>query len=149
MGIWHYYRDERTSRNAWGSVEVRQHLRGLADEYFGTLLRERLKRVGEDAPHAFLANLVVLPAWQGKGVGTSLIRDGLQEVDHLALPCWADASPSGIKLYRKYGWSDVTTLQFDLAPYGGSSGDVHTTVCMLRHAQKGKPAVGNTNGVND
>jgi GNAT superfamily N-acetyltransferase len=119
-----------------GNRELREH-------YFGELLRAReeefpssaTERSGEETQsYAFLANLVVAPEYQRRGVGKLLLESGLRRADELGLATWLDASPYGLGLYKKYGFKEVKTLEFELGSWGGKAGEIHRSVCMLRKA---------------
>lgn len=74
--------------------------------------------------------LVTVPEFQGRGVGTLLLQEGLRMADQAGLPAWLEASAKGRRLYRKLGFNDVEDIVIDLSEYGGEG--IETTVCMLR-----------------
>ena len=80
--------------------------------------------------------LVVLPAYQGKGIGTRLLRWGLEHADHLGVKTWIDASPAGLGLYKKLGWREVSKLEIRLEEWGGKEGEVDLTVCLVREPSR-------------
>ncbi|KAM0480856.1 hypothetical protein ACHAPX_003743 [Trichoderma viride] len=114
----------------------------LCLHYFQTLTEARLQSTNGE-PHAYLANLVVEPSFQGRGIGTKLIEfmtaDIMAELGHnnhelqnVAVVCWLDASPSGLSLYRRLGWEEVGEKQFHLEQWGGIKGQSHKNVHMVR-----------------
>jgi GNAT superfamily N-acetyltransferase len=68
-------------------------------------------------PHWYLAVMGVAPEWQGKGLGTALMRPGLDEIDAKSLPAYLEASTARSRaLYQRNGFAltDEMTL-----PRGG------------------------------
>lgn len=85
-----------------------------------------------DQAYIFMRLLVVLPPYQGKGIGTRLLRWGLEQADHLGVKVWIDASPAGLGLYKKLGWKEVSKLQIELKEWGGREGETDLTVSLVR-----------------
>jgi ribosomal protein S18 acetylase RimI-like enzyme len=64
--------------------------------------------------------LATLPEYRGHGVGSALIKLGLDEGMNTGLnDFWLEASNDGHALYAKYGFQDVEPVLFDLEKYGG------------------------------
>lgn len=151
--VYHVYTPSHTlsEQNPWPESpdEVPQGAnQPLFLHYFQILTKARLACTN-GRPHAYLANLVVEPSYQGRGIGKKLLEfviahlragsaeDGFEqpkiasdERDKLA--CWLDASPSGLKLYQRLGWEEVGTSRFNLEQWGGDEGQVHKNVHMLK-----------------
>lgn len=89
-----------------------------------------------DQAYIFMRLLVVLPPYQGKGIGTRLLRWGLEQADQLGVNVWIDASPAGLGLYKKLGWEEVSTLEIRLNEWGGKEGEVDLTVSLIREPSK-------------
>jgi GNAT superfamily N-acetyltransferase len=91
---------------------------------FGTRLplalrsRLRMERRHPRTPaHTYLAVMGVAPEWQGRGLGTALMRPGLEALDADRRPAYLEAStPRSRELYRRNGFE--VTGEFDL-PSGG------------------------------
>lgn len=133
MGVWYFYTDPSLSRNPWTKIRLPPRAnQALCDHYFGALVKAREDTFPSDEPYALMANLVVSPAWQRKGVGKLLLEWGLKVADDKGLKCWIDASPQGLGLYKQCGWQEAKVLEFDLSSWGGDFGDVHRTMCMVR-----------------
>ncbi|KAF7595678.1 hypothetical protein BBP40_005122 [Aspergillus hancockii] len=98
-------------------------------EYFQTVISKREKWIG--ARHTgFLQVLVVLPEYQGRGIGTQLVKMGLEDAKTLNLPVWLESSPEGYALYKKLGFNDLNdNVVIDLTKYGESGTAV--SACML------------------
>jgi GNAT superfamily N-acetyltransferase len=82
--------------------------------------RSRLRMEGRHPrkpPHTYLAVMGVAPEWQGKGLGTALMRPGLDDLDAQRAPAYLEAStPRSRELYRRNGFE--VTGEFNL-PSGG------------------------------
>lgn len=77
-----------------------------------------------------LALIVTTPEFQGRGVGSLLIRDGFAVADEHNLPVWLEASPRGYRVYKKLGFQDVEEFEMDLTKYGGKT--IDRSVGMIR-----------------
>ncbi|KAK9441541.1 DUF1766-domain-containing protein [Metarhizium brunneum] len=74
-----------------------------------------------------LQAIAVRPKSQGRGVGTALVRAGLEEAKRNGVLAWLEASSAGHGLYEKCGFRDVgEAIESDLGAYGKV-----TTVCMM------------------
>jgi len=68
-------------------------------------------------PHWYLAVMGVAPEWQGKGLGTALMRPGLDEIDGASLPAYLESSTLRSRaLYLRNGFE--VTGEWNL-PRGG------------------------------
>ena len=83
-------------------------------------LRSRLRMEGRhprSPSHWYLAVMGVAPEWQGKGVGTALMRPGLEALDAARVPAYLEAStPRSRALYQRNGF--VVTGEFNLPGTG-------------------------------
>ena len=61
-----------------------------------------------------LSILACLTEYQGLGAGSALLRQGCEFADSLRLPSWLVASPEGYAVYKKFGYQDMSTMDFDL-----------------------------------
>ena len=67
--------------------------------------------------HWYLAVMGVAPVWQGRGLGTALMRPGLDEIDAASLPAYLESStPRSRALYERHGF--VVTGEMNV-PLGG------------------------------
>lgn len=64
--------------------------------------------------------MATLPEYRFKGLGSALLRTGLDEAAAAGLAdFWLEASEDGHGLYEKFGFVDQDCLMFDLEKYGG------------------------------
>lgn len=69
------------------------------------------------APHWYLGFLGVIPALQGCGLGTALLRTTLAEVDAAGEPAYLEAtSPANRRLYERHGFQVVRELPLPGGP---------------------------------
>ena len=67
------------------------------------------------APHYYLPFVGVEPEWQGRGLGTALMRPVLDRCDEEKMPAYLEASsPRNRALYERHGFQ--VTEQFSLGP---------------------------------
>jgi ribosomal protein S18 acetylase RimI-like enzyme len=68
-------------------------------------------------PHWYLAVMGVAPEWQGRGLGTALMRPGLEEIDAAGLPAYLETStPRARALYERNGFAVTGEIN---VPMGG------------------------------
>ncbi|SDA02906.1 BZ3500_MvSof-1268-A1-R1_Chr11-1g03209 [Microbotryum saponariae] len=106
----------------------------LADHLFGQLGKT------EGTTQCYqLGSFCVDPKYQGQGIGSALIRWGLDRADEDGLPCYTDASVVGQPAYKKAGFETYT------APvYGGRNKEL---VVSEHGAERG--AAGQRDGLAD
>jgi ribosomal protein S18 acetylase RimI-like enzyme len=61
----------------------------------------------------------VLPEYQGKGLGSMLLRWGLKLAVERGKRIFVYASPEGRALYEKFGFEVVGEVEMDMEKYGG------------------------------
>jgi GNAT superfamily N-acetyltransferase len=83
-------------------------------------LRSRLRMEGRHPrkpPHWYLAFMGVAPEWQGKGLGTALMRPALEVLDAAGTPAYLESStPRSRALYQRNGFA--VTGEFNLPADG-------------------------------
>ena len=93
-------------------------------------------------PWSFAQSAVVLhilavhPDHQGKGLGSALIKPGLEEADRVGAQTYIEASPAGLAVYLKYGWKTVDEMVVDMRPYGGQGVEHHPFLMREAYAPK-------------
>ncbi|KAI1940492.1 hypothetical protein LOZ66_002086 [Ophidiomyces ophidiicola] len=95
--------------------------------------------------HCFLGVLCTLPAHQGRGAGTLLLKYGLDIADEHGLESYLESSTKGRPLYERHGFKDITLpngrpglLEFDLGHFTGRGGDQGDWVRLALMARKPK-----------
>jgi len=103
---------------------------------FSRSIRQKRETAMKGKPYVLMGILVTQPAYRGRGIGSMLLRWGLEQAAEKGLECWIDASPMGSGLYKRFGWVAVDRLDFELSKYGGKEGEVDGVVCMVRQPVK-------------
>ena len=68
-------------------------------------------------PHWYLAVLGVVPEWQGRGLGSLLMRPALEEIDAAGVAAYLETStPRARSLYQRHGFTITGELS---VPMGG------------------------------
>ena len=65
--------------------------------------------------------LAVRPKYHRLGLGSLLIKAGLEAADAANSKVYIIASPMGLPLYVRHGWMKVDEITVDMGKYGGSS----------------------------
>lgn len=76
-------------------------------------------------PYTCLRVLAVSPKHHRRGVGTKLLRQGLEKADRLGLPVYLDCGVMGKPLYERYGFKNVGDFPLNCLDYGGRSDGRH------------------------
>ncbi|KAA8645279.1 hypothetical protein EYZ11_005406 [Aspergillus tanneri] len=85
--------------------------------FLGMLNESRKKNLKDgDMSLDFLA---ILPAYQGNGIGTQLLKWGMGQADALNARIYLEASAEGYPLYCKYGWKVIEEIVLDFGVFGG------------------------------
>ncbi|PYI07911.1 hypothetical protein BO78DRAFT_385574 [Aspergillus sclerotiicarbonarius CBS 121057] len=93
-----------------------------------------------------LQMLATRPEFQGRGAAGMLVRWGVGVVEEEAggrgvgdggvererPRIFLEATPEAYPMYLKLGWRALEKIEIDLGDFGGGSGVVHTTTCMVR-----------------
>ncbi|CAG7940273.1 unnamed protein product [Penicillium nalgiovense] len=98
----------------------------LCDRFFNGMGARHEKWMGE-RPHYYLDMLGVQDSYQGRGLGSKLLKWGLTRADAEGLEVYLSASPAGKPLYEKNGFREVDTF----SPFPG-----YVQVAMLRSPNK-------------
>ena len=61
-----------------------------------------------------LALLATILEWRGKGVGSALLKWGLEVADKKGMPVWVDASPMSLSFYESWGFIVVGRSEHEL-----------------------------------
>lgn len=64
--------------------------------------------------------LAVRPQYHRRGIGSLLIKAGLDVADEAMSKVYVFSTPVGLPLYLRHGWKKVDELVVDMGKYGGS-----------------------------
>ncbi|KAI9740151.1 MAG: hypothetical protein M1834_004729 [Cirrosporium novae-zelandiae] len=95
--------------------------RELADAISGRRLLQRPRLLGEK-PFYALKELYVLPEYQCKGIGGSLVARFVEKANELGLRAYIESTENGRALYLRHGFREVDRVTIDLGKYGGEKG---------------------------
>jgi ribosomal protein S18 acetylase RimI-like enzyme len=86
------------------------------ESYFGTLdqMRESYVRWEEDYVLYFLATD---PVYQGRGLGTMLLNQGIELAEAESKRIYLEATEMGHPLYEKLGWRDIDLVSIDFTKW--------------------------------
>ncbi|KAJ5817263.1 Acyl-CoA N-acyltransferase [Penicillium robsamsonii] len=97
--------DRREEQIMWPASSDKE----LCDRFFWGMEAQHQKWMG-DRPHYYLDMLGVHHSYQGKGLGSKLLKWGLTRADTEGVEVYLGASPAGRPLYAKYGFREVGTF---------------------------------------
>jgi GNAT superfamily N-acetyltransferase len=83
-----------------------------------------------------LAELYIDARFQRRGLGSVLVKWGVEEGDKRGLPAYIEATAKGLGLYLKYGMKEVYRVDTDLSKYGGEPGQWHRYTLLYRDAKQ-------------
>ncbi|KAJ5621897.1 Acyl-CoA N-acyltransferase [Penicillium herquei] len=78
------------------------------------------KEVTPKTPHIRLEYLAVHPDNQRRGVGTALVKSGIDQANKMGLEIFVHAFKDGVALYQRMGFRLIAELIQDDSAYGGS-----------------------------
>ncbi|KAJ5730901.1 Acyl-CoA N-acyltransferase [Penicillium malachiteum] len=78
------------------------------------------KEVTPKTPHISLEYLAVNPDNQRRGVGTALVKSGIDQANKMGLEIFVHAFQEGVPLYKRMGFRLIAELIQDDSKYGGS-----------------------------
>jgi ribosomal protein S18 acetylase RimI-like enzyme len=87
----------------------------VADDFFGKIGRAHAAAMGT-RPHWYLEMLGTLPAAQGRGAGSALVRRGCEAADAAEEEAYLESSPDGLHLYERFGFVKVDTVEIEWEP---------------------------------
>jgi predicted N-acetyltransferase YhbS len=83
-----------------------------------------------------LAVLATSGKYRRRGAGSLLVQWGIELSEKLGFPCILQATEEGRQLYKRRGFEDIETMQFDLAKYGLAEKGVSKLTEMIRYPSK-------------
>lgn len=63
--------------------------------------------------HVYVRRIMVLPEFQGRGVGQTLMKVVTDDADRQRIVCWLFARPAGEKMYESFGFRVVSVTNMD------------------------------------
>lgn len=80
-------------------------------------LFEQMDRFHPHEPVWYLPLIGVDPAYQGRGIGSALLRHALETCDEQGLPAYLEATtPGSVRLYQRHGFEPLGSLQVPGSP---------------------------------
>jgi len=133
---WHVHPEQRDSeelKKNFGQTLAIPEVNAEARKAFMENINQSRAEIMGGAPVVMLGTLTIRPEYQRKGVGTLLMKYGIEEADRLGIRSYLEASAAGKGLYLRYGYKPVKNIEFDTRPYGGDFTDIHTV--MIREPE--------------
>lgn len=112
-----------------GGVSVDGMNMAMEDAFFKAVFYSEAETMGT-RPYMTLQLLAVRPDYARKGVGTLLLKQGLERVDSHDLPAFIHAGVQAKPLYARHGFEALGEMPCNALDYGGRSDGVHW--CMFR-----------------
>jgi len=106
--------DERTETKEKESDDPTKRLDDLSGDDLARWMR---KVMPSGTKCMFVVGISVAQDWQGKGIGSALLRWGTDHADKNGVFCWVHSSESAWPAYAKSGFDVVETLDVDLDEY--------------------------------
>ncbi|KAG0652515.1 Acetyltransferase [Hyphodiscus hymeniophilus] len=94
-----------------------------------TKVEEQFRPQGK---HYELCQMTVSLRYQRRGIGSQLVKYGLDKADRDTVTCFLTGSPMGVPVYQKLGFEEVGSLEMDLKDFGGEGTHVHGECCTDR-----------------
>ncbi|KAJ1710411.1 hypothetical protein AFCA_001768 [Aspergillus flavus] len=85
--------------------------------YLDMLKSSRERYLGEN--DMILDFLATDPEYQGRGIGSQMLKWATQKADSLNARMFLEATEEGYPLYKKYGWNTQEEVVLDFEPLGG------------------------------
>jgi GNAT superfamily N-acetyltransferase len=154
VAYWTVYDKERTPQEVEETLSESQESPEVNAEthinlearrtFMANIFRSRREILGAQ-PAVVLKSLTVHPDYQRRGVGTMLMKWGVDEADRcvhstqksltdmkrLGLIGYLESSKFGKGLYERFGYKPVRTIYFDPKPFGGTDIDIHEVRSQL------------------
>ncbi|KAF2715914.1 acyl-CoA N-acyltransferase [Polychaeton citri CBS 116435] len=90
----------------------------LRQWYKGNIKKILNERVAGE-PFIMLDNLTILPAHQGRGIGSLLLSWGVEQADRLGCKICLESTPIGLAIYHKFGFEEVEDINCDMRKVAG------------------------------
>ena len=129
---WDFFLDPSDSRDPFPKDNPVDANIPMCEHFFGALDHARNSYFSDGRPYCFIGIVCTLPAYQGKGIGSQLLKWGLDIADEKRLECWINASPVGLSLYKRLGWEELGSVDVHLGDWGGEHGVIDRTVYLVR-----------------
>lgn len=82
--------------------------------------------------HMFIRRIMVLPEYQGMGIGTKLMKVVTDEADRLKIVCWLFARPMGVRMYERFGYVTVGVTEMREVEEGFECAETRSMIRVAR-----------------
>ncbi|KAF3401931.1 hypothetical protein F1880_009790 [Penicillium rolfsii] len=119
FSLWHFYLEPKVIDD-WKDIQWRPTANQEGANLFLRSAVAMRKKYMSGKVFGHLQVLATLPEYRGYGIGSALIKQGLEEGAKNGLTdFWLESSNDGHSLYEKFGFRDVEPIVIDLEKYGG------------------------------
>ena len=89
-------------------------------------------------PYVYLNMLFTHPRHHRRGAGAMLVKWGVDQADELGIEAYHESSIEARKLYERFGYTAVKSVEFDMAKYGRPDLGIDVNALMHRDARTKK-----------
>ena len=97
-------RSDEDNRRAWRLKRGNAKYVETRNSYIGAIRGKK---------HIYIRRIMVLPEYQGHGVGRRLLKAVTDDADRQKIVCWLFARPAGEPLYAKLGFAIIYVVDMD------------------------------------
>ena len=89
-------------------------------------------------PYVYLNVLFTHPRHHRRGAGAMLVKWGVDQADELGIEAYHESSIEARKLYERFGYTAVKSVEFDMVKYGRPDLGIDVNALMHRDARTKK-----------
>lgn len=124
----------------WSDADIEEMWRGIDleawEKQIGGNDKIRAEVLG-DEPHWFLAPLMTMPEFQGRGVATKLMNWAIEQADQKGgQPMYLESAPTARNVYMRFGFEPIGDANFLRRGPDGKKGKLWREVVAQQRGEK-------------